>query len=489
MADFGFGIKQEQRLSQVQVMSQRQIQSLEILSLGSDELREKIFSEVERNPALEIVRDTPSDSSIESSIKNLSQEKNDHSAEFTSDYEHYASSSSSAIEASDKFNAMIEATPDERETLQDHFLSELNLLELDNQTKEYCTLIIGNLDSKGHHILAPESLSKDFSSEEGEKKLQSCLKIIQNIEPVGCAVKDVWESLLVQAKIKGGYNHALYFLLDGHADMLNPPQSAKVLKKISFYRDNIRKLFGLPESQEAILKQTELYTEKDIDEAISFIKTLDPNPASQFSSSPSSYIEPDVKVEKALSEEGEEYYKISLSKGLLPEVAVTKDFDFSNGGKFAKNTIKEAKAFLNEIAFRESTLLSAVNEIVKAQRAFFDKGPRYLSPLTQKNIAETIGVHEATISRMASKKYLQCEWGLFELGYFFTNAVGGESSNTSQEGVKVEIEAILKEHAGDKKPLSDQKIADILAERGIKIARRTVAKYRSSLNINSSYTR
>ena len=90
---------------------------------------------------------------------------------------------------------------------------------------------------------------------------------------------------------------------------------------------------------------------------------------------------------------------------------------------------------------------------------------------------------------MASKKYLQCEWGLFELGYFFTNAVGGESSNTSQEGVKVEIEAILKEHAGDKKPLSDQKIADILAERGIKIARRTVAKYRSALNINSSYTR
>ena len=490
MADFGFGIKQEQKQTQVQIMSQRQIQSLEILSMGSDELRERIYSEAERNPALEIVRDMRAESNIESSLDTFVNPKTDHSAEYTSDYEHYATASSYAIEASDKFNAAIEATPDERETLQDHFLSELNLLNLpDEKTKEYCTLIIGNLDSKGHHILAPESLSKDFTSEEGHKKLATCLDIIRGIEPIGCAVKDVWESLLVQAKIKGGYNHALYFLLDGHADMLNPPQSAKVLKKIAFYRDNVRKLFGLPESQEAILKQTELYTEKDIDEAISFIKTLDPNPASQFSSSPSAYIEPDVKVEKAISEEGEEYFKITLSTGSLPEVAVTKDFNTADGGKFAKNTIKEAKSFLNEIAFRESTLLSAVNEIVKAQKDFFDKGPRYLSPLTQKNIADIIGVHEATISRMASKKYLQCEWGLFELGYFFTNAVGGENTNNSQEGVKVEIASILKEHENDKKPLSDQKIADILAERGIKIARRTVAKYRAALNINSSYTR
>ncbi len=480
MTDFGFGIKQEQRLSQVQVMSQRQIQSLEILSLGSDELREKIYSEAERNPALEIVNDTQAKEEIQS----------EHKADSFSDYEHYSTTSSRSAEASDKFQAIIESVADERETLQDHFLSELNLLDFpDEKTREYCMLIIGNLDSKGHHILSPSSLSKDFASEEGQKLLDKCLSIVQNLEPIGCAVKDVWESLLVQAKIKGGYNHALSFLLDGHADMLNPPQSAKILKKISFYRDNIKKLFGLSPEQEAILAQTELYTEKDIDDAISYIKTLDPNPASQFSSSPSAYIEPDVKVEKAISDEGEEYYKIELSKGLLPEVAITNDFAVAPDGKFAKNTIKEAKAFLNEIAFRESTLLSAVGEIVKAQRAFFDKGPRYLAPLTQKNIAEIIGVHEATISRMAAKKYLQCEWGLFELGYFFTNAVGGENSTNSQEGIKVEIANILKEHAEDKKPLSDQKIADILGERGIKIARRTVAKYRASLNINSSYTR
>ena len=211
MADFGFGIKQEQRLSQVQVMSQRQIQSLEILSLGSDELREKIYSEAERNPALEIVNDTQAKEEIQ----------REHKADSFSDYEHYSPTSASASEASDKFQAIIESAADERETLQDHFLSELNLLDLpDEKTREYCTLIIGNLDSKGHHILSPSSLSKDFASEEGQKLLDKCLSIVQNLEPIGCAVKDVWESLLVQAKIKGGYNHALSFLLDGHADVV-----------------------------------------------------------------------------------------------------------------------------------------------------------------------------------------------------------------------------------------------------------------------------
>ena len=122
------------------------------------------------------------------------------------------------------------------------------------------------------------------------------------------------------------------------------------------------------------------------------------------------------------------------------------------------------------------------------QAAFFEQGPRSLAPLRQKDVAELLGVHETTISRMANGKYVQCEWGLFEIGYFFTNQVGTDKS-TSQTGVKAEIEEILKAHEGDKKPLSDQKIADMLAERGIKIARRTVAKYRAALNINSSYSR
>ena len=168
--------------------------------------------------------------------------------------------------------------------------------------------------------------------------------------------------------------------------------------------------------------------------------------------------------------------------------------------------------------YRESTTLKAAQEIVAAQIEFFRKGARYLAPLRQKDIAEKLGVHETTISRMANSKYLSCEWGIFPISYFFTNAVGtskpeksatknealqtsGDSLSNeksaaphnnapiSKEAVKYEIAQILDEHKNDKKALSDQKISDLLAEKGIKVARRTVAKYRNELNVSSSYER
>ena len=130
---------------------------------------------------------------------------------------------------------------------------------------------------------------------------------------------------------------------------------------------------------------------------------------------------------------------------------------------------------------------------MRLQKDFFEKGPRYLKPLRQKDVAAIINVHEATISRMANEKYLRCSQGLFKLSFFFTNAVGQnlpeEDIPASKQGVMAELKKILEEHKDDKKPLSDQKIADILLERGVKIARRTVAKYRSQLNIDSSYSR
>ena len=167
--------------------------------------------------------------------------------------------------------------------------------------------------------------------------------------------------------------------------------------------------------------------------------------------------------------------------------------------KFARASVNEAKVFIDSVLFRESTIVKAAQEIVTAQAEFFRKGARYLAPLRQKDIAEKLKVHEATISRMANSKYLSCEWGIFPISYFFTNAVApahaeqseqsGEKSAISKEGVKFEIARILHEHKDDKKALSDQKISDILAEKGITVARRTVAKYRGELNVSSSYER
>ena len=162
--------------------------------------------------------------------------------------------------------------------------------------------------------------------------------------------------------------------------------------------------------------------------------------------------------------------------------------------RFIMESVRSANDFMESLAFRKKTLLLACQQIVRFQKDFFEKGPRYLKPLRQKDVAAIINVHEATISRMANEKYLRCSQGLFKLSFFFTNAVGQNLPETeevpaSKQGVMAELEKILEEHKDDKKALSDQKIADILLERGIKIARRTVAKYRSQLNIDSSYSR
>jgi len=158
---------------------------------------------------------------------------------------------------------------------------------------------------------------------------------------------------------------------------------------------------------------------------------------------------------------------------------------------FVRDHVKDAQWFIRSIAQRNQTLLRISKAIVEFQRDFFRRGPKYLKPLTLKDIAQAVDVHETTVSRIANSKYIQTEWGIFELKYFFTNSISGAGSTGSQfskEGVKHRIREIIEEHSSSKR-LSDQKIADILAERGIKIARRTVAKYRQELDILSSYDR
>ena len=156
---------------------------------------------------------------------------------------------------------------------------------------------------------------------------------------------------------------------------------------------------------------------------------------------------------------------------------------------FVRENIKEARWFIRSINQRNHTLLKVMRAIVEFQRTFFAKGPKYLAPLTLKDIAQEIGVHETTVSRIANGKYVQTEWGIFEIRYFFTNSISGAGSSGSRyskEAVKEIIREIIQSEEGS---LSDQDIADLLSRRGIPLARRTVAKYRKELDLGSSYTR
>jgi RNA polymerase sigma-54 factor len=180
--------------------------------------------------------------------------------------------------------------------------------------------------------------------------------------------------------------------------------------------------------------------------------------------------------------------------GELPEGEGEKNLQHDDSEKkdvrdFARENIREARWFIKSINQRNLTLLKVSQAIVEFQRAFFTSGPKYLAPLTLKDIADAVSIHMATVSRTANGKYMQTEWGIFELRYFFSNSITGAGSNGSRfskEGVKQTIKEIIE---SEKATLSDQTITELLAERGITLARRTVAKYRSELDLGSSFDR
>jgi len=219
---------------------------------------------------------------------------------------------------------------------------------------------------------------------------------------------------------------------------------------------------------------------------------LSPFPGRQFAGEETRYAVPDVEV---LRKEGE--FVIVLNNEEIPVLGINPFFmkiaDEKGKGKaardFVQENIKEARWFIQSINQRNHTLLRVSRAIVEFQRPFFDKGPKYLSPLTLKDIASELGVHETTVSRTANGKFIQTEWGIYEIRHFFTNSItgtGSSGSRYSKGGVKAIIKEII---SGEERRLTDQELAEILAGRGINLARRTVAKYRNELDLGSSYER
>lgn len=489
---------QQQRQTQTQRMSQQQIMSVKMLAMSSQDLRQEIYSFAARNPALVVTRDAALDGVKDARVSGGS-----------SDSLHLGSATQAGKEASDNFQAALEASPDNSETLSEHLEHQFLSVSHAPAEEKIGLALIHNLDNRGFHILDPYSLLDKNDAAQTPELLDKVLHYIQLLDPVGTCCRNFEESLFIQAKSNGDAPEAALFILDGHFDFLNPPQTEKILKKAN---DFIQKN---PAARSVSLPLR--FSADDIEHALSYIRRLDPFPASQFSPSNNAYIEPDVYVEKD-RESGE--YVVRANDEVLPVVGISRKFhDLSldrtrvtksteeserkrSEHRFVMDSVRSANEFMESLAFRRKTLLLACQQIVRIQKDFFDKGPRFLKPLRQKDIAALIGVHEATVSRMASGKFLRCEQGLFKIGFFFSNAVAqvpqsgpdgkdslSENVPSSKKAVLYELGQILLEHKDDKKPLSDQKIADILSSRGIKIARRTVAKYRTQLNIDSSYSR
>ncbi len=437
-------------------MNPQLLQSIQLMALPIQELKFRIFEEVERNPALEMVEDR-SEVQLEEPTDRVST---DIDLYYDQSYTPQASE-----EAAERNRRFLEGVLTRPESLQEHLMWQLRLQPIDRKHFSIGELLIQNLDENGFHIDLPET----FFTKDENKIAKRMIEIINTFEPVGCCSKDYRESLLVQARLLQEVPEGLEVLISNYFELLERGKTGEVAKMMKVSVNKIESL-------------------------LEYLKTLNPFPGREYSTEKTRYVIPDLQVKM---KDGE--FVLILNDEEIPVLGINPFFSTIAKEKkpkkqvqqFVSSRIKDAKWFIRGINQRNATLLKIANAIIEFQRDFFLKGPKYLAPLTQKDIAQEVNVHETTVSRIATSKYIQTEWGIFEIKYFFSNSISGAGSGGSRyskEAVKIRIKEIIEEEGGQRH-LSDQKISDILKNRGINLARRTVAKYRKELDISPSYDR
>jgi RNA polymerase sigma-54 factor len=440
-------------------MNPQLYQSIQLMALPLQELKFRIEEELQANPALEVVEDN-STVSLEDGDHETAQEKEEY---FEDSSDPGFTRSGYDDEASDNKRQFMEGALSKAESLHEHLEWQLRLQPISDKELEIGDTLIQNLDDNGFYREPLDVLFEEADMRVVERMIQ----IIRTFEPVGTCVADYRESLLVQASFDEARPVAVDAILADHLDLLDRGRHADIARKLKLEVE-------------------------DIEEAREFIKTLTPFPGRLFSSEQTTYVIPDLMV---VLRDGQ--FVIIMNDEEIPVLGVSGDFnEIGNASqkdvkRFVRGKVKDARWFIQSIRQRNDTLLKVARSVVEFQRDYFLKGAKYLVPLTLKDIAAEVGVHEATVSRITTGKYVQTEWGIYELKYFFTNSISGAGSTGSRfskEGVKEVIREILEDETTDKH-LSDQGIADLLAARGIKLARRTVAKYRKELDIYSSYRR
>ena len=351
-------------------------------------------------------------------------------------------------------------------TLSDHLLEQLNLLSENANDKIIMRFLIGMLDEMGYLSESSELIAERFGCEVDE--IERIVEIAQTMEPVGVFARDLKECLKIQQRNNDRLDPAMDMLLD------NLDRLAK--------RD-----------YDGLMRLCKIDTE-DLKDMIQEIQALNPRPGLEFNTSISQTVIPDVFIRK--TPKGN--WIVELNSETLPKVLFNNryftEIKSHTKGKEDKEYLAECAASANWLVKaldqRARTILKVSAELVKHQENFFEKGVRYLKPLNLKTIADAIEMHESTVSRVTSNKFISTNRGIFEMKYFFTTAIaaveGGESH--SSESVKHSIQALI-DAEDPKKILSDDKLVSILKAEGIEIARRTIAKYRESLNIPSSIQR
>lgn len=483
------------KLGQQLTMTPQLQQAIKLLQLSTLDLQQEIHQALESNPMLDV------DESVEeeersSEEHSSSSEKTDTQASSTEESLNGEESSwqeqipndlsvdsnwddiyptASTTYSSDSENYDFESRNTAEESLQDHLLWQLNLTPMSEQDEAIAMAIIDAIDSNGMLTVDIESIHGGFdpSLELEEEEVLAVLHRIQQFDPVGVGYRNLAECLLIQL------------------NQLDNAERPELINNAKLIISEHLELLGHRDYAQ-LMRRTKL-KEAELRDTITVIEGLDPRPGSAIAPPSTSYIVPDVIVSKHV-ESGK--WKVELNPETAPKIRINDSYaslvkraDTSDDNSYMRDKLQEARWFIKSLQSRNETLMKVATRIVEHQKGFLEYGEEAMKPLVLHDIAEAVGMHESTISRVTTQKYMHTPRGIFELKYFFSSHVstkgGGECSSTAIRAIIKKL--IAAENA--RKPLSDSKITQLLEEKGINVARRTIAKYRESLSIPPSNER
>src|SRR6476659_3109880 len=492
----GMEMRQELKLSQQLVMTPQLQQAIRLLPLSRMELAELVHDEMLENPILDDEMDLANERSRErdemggeeqqlhqlegagqtetalegSVVDGVAQTeiKGDATAVNEIDWENYLDNYSMgppmpAFRADGEALPSLEATLTKPPSLHDHLAWQLKMTDMGPEQLEIGMTILGNVDSDGYFKDPPlTELAADLGAD-----LDLCedvLEKIQTFDPIGIGARNLAECMLIQA------------MACGQDDDL-------VVKMIRSHLGNLEK-----KNYQAIARDLKQPLE-EIYEAAKVIMDFDPRPGRQYSSDDPHYVTPDVYIHKV----GDKYFVVPNDDG-LPKLKISGFYKNAMGNSaaskdYVQDKLRSAQWLIRSIQQRQRTIIKVAESILKFQREFFDKGISHLKPLILRDIAEDIGMHESTVSRVTTSKYVHTPQGIFELKFFFNSGISRTNGeDLASQAVKSKIKELVTAE-DPKRPHSDQKIVELLKKGGIDIARRTVAKYREQLGILSSSKR
>ncbi|MDY0109191.1 MAG: RNA polymerase factor sigma-54 [Candidatus Krumholzibacteria bacterium] len=468
--DVKMGLHQGLHLKQQIVMTQRLQQALKLLQVPTLELAQILRNELQANPLLEEVdaEDEAEEEQEQPQEETSEPAEGETAAENTADnvdWDEYFKDGfrGAATELGFDDEDQLERPPVYVPSGQEHLRNQLVLAVSDPRQREIGEYIIGCLNGDGFLAASVAEIAAYFEID--AEAVEAVLRIIQSFDPPGVAARDLPECLLLQLAAKGMADSPEAEVIKHHFDLLKTRKFADIARAMKI-------------------------TPQEVQAYAASIGELDPRPGLSVEAEGARAIVPDLVVEKV--SEDDDHYVIYLNDGNLPRLRVSRAYDEAmqdpasrqdDAATFIDEKRRYAEWIIKTIEQRRRTMIRVMEAIVAEQRDFFERGAIALRPLTLQQVASAIGMHESTVSRVTRQKYVQTPRGVFPLKYFFSAGLDtDEGDEVAAKAVKLMIEEIV---AGEdpRRPLSDKRIADLLGERGLRIARRTVAKYREQLGI------